>query len=85
MKFVAVHQLLSGEELGFLYASTEWSMSTPSCARAQGPRCRDFGRFRDLSPVDRHHLRRQYMVAAHIEDLAYAQGAVSCGGQGPWF
>lgn len=71
MRFVAVRDLLPGEELGFHYASTEWSMATPFACSRTGVKVQGF---RELSPVDRRNLRLRGLVASHIEALANAEG-----------
>lgn len=71
MKFVACQDIQSGEELGFNYSTTEWSMVSPFLCSRTGTSVQGF---RHLTPAEQARLLNAGLVTHHIKNLWIEEG-----------
>lgn len=67
LTFSAVREILPGEELGFHYCTTEWTMKSPFVCARDGGRVQGYAH---LDQAARLKLQRGGLLCAHVQRLA---------------
>mmetsp|Transcript_27677 Transcript_27677/g.58091 ORF Transcript_27677/g.58091 Transcript_27677/m.58091 type:complete len:176 (+) Transcript_27677:69-596(+) len=67
LTFSALREILPGEELGFHYCTTEWTMTSPFVCARDGGRVQGYAH---LDQAARLKLQRGGLLCAHVQRLA---------------